>query len=52
MASAVVTNTSIAITYNQAVTCAAVAMLDFTYYYSWCSKRRRDRRSLRVPAMC
>jgi hypothetical protein len=34
MASAVVSATSIAITYNQAVTCAAGADADFTYYYS------------------
>ncbi len=34
MASAVVTNASIAITYNQAVNCAALTAADFTYYYS------------------
>jgi len=34
MASAVVTDTSIAITYNQAVNCAALDAADFTYYYS------------------
>ena len=34
MASAVVTNTSIAITYNQAVNCALLTLAEFTYYYS------------------
>ncbi len=34
MASAVVSATSIAITYNQAVNCAALHLADFTYYYS------------------
>ena len=34
MASAVVTATSITVTYNQAVTCVAAADAEFTYYYT------------------